>query len=215
MVTSRWHWIKFMKKVPRIASDRSPVRWDRTSSAPSSPALSSEPNLRYWRPFSCPGMDSHRRGNAAAPPRYTSRVNLVSVNTAESSTEGGKGGDKDKGEEDEDDEEKSVWRLEEYEQEGRVDMEGAQVSMRLMGDTDGGSTTSPCSPNIVGPVILSSSWFKSPQIPWAKISETPPERLHAGVTSTSPSSVLAAWQPRCSSWGASSSLPLSIEHTVC
>ncbi len=94
-----------MREVPRTASERSSVRWGRMSRAPSRPGLSSEPSLRYCRPLSCQGTDPHRRGNAAAPPWYTSRVSLVSVSTAESSTEGGKGGLRDKTEEEEDEEE--------------------------------------------------------------------------------------------------------------
>lgn len=200
-------------RVPRIASERRSVRLGRTSSASSRPGLSSEPSLTYWRPLSCPGMDPHSNGNAAAPPWYTSSVSFVSVNTAESSTEGGKGGVKHRtdDEEDEDDEEKLWWWLEKNgEDEERLDREGPQVSMKLGGDTEDASLSGSKTPawhsevtplDIAGSLILpdfSLTWCTRPLLSLrAKVSvegSGPPplivvlDGLHAGVTSTSLSS---------------------------
>lgn len=126
--------------VPLIASKRSSARCGRTSSAASSPALSSEPSFKYWMPFTWCGTDLQSRGSAAAPPWYISRVSLVPVNTSESSTDGGKGGVSDTTEEEvaEEDVEEYFggWMLEDKE---RLVTEAQHVSIRL--HEEGGRVT--------------------------------------------------------------------------
>lgn len=114
---------------------RTPSAWLRLSS-------SSEPSLRYRTPLSCSGTDLHRWGRPAAPPWYTSRVSLVSVSTAQSSTEGSQGGGSAGPEhEEEEEEDGGGWGRgrEREEEEEQLDMEGPQVSMRLEGDTEAAS----------------------------------------------------------------------------